>query len=134
MHWLQLRDHYPSPLLHMAASMVLLMVPYVSIVPAFMRSMLGRETHWMDVSFGRKYLHIICSTCYKGSMGDNMATTATNVSIYEGGHRIEWTPYDGDFQLIIYGMVWASLICSVGGGIFGDLALILPGEGNIIAA
>ena len=30
-------------------------------------------------------------------------------------------------------MVWASLICSIGGEIFGDLVPILPLEGNLIA-
>ena len=63
-----------------------------------------------------------------------MATVAAHFSLYEEGHRIGWTSYDGDFQLIIYGMVWATLICSIGGEIFGDLILILPFEGKLIAA
>ena len=47
---------------------------------------------------------------------------------------IEEMPYDDDFQLIIYGDTWASLIYNVGGEIFGGLVLILPLEGKIIAA
>ena len=43
-------------------------------------------------------------------------------------------PYDDDFQLITYEENWASLICSIGGEIFGDLDFILPLEGKIIAA
>jgi len=43
-------------------------------------------------------------------------------------------PYHDDFQLIIYGDVWASMICSIGGEIFGDLVLIFPLEGKLIEA
>ena len=47
---------------------------------------------------------------------------------------IVWIPYDDEFQLITYEMIWASLICSVGGEILGDLDFILPLEGNTIVA
>ena len=45
LHWLHLRDHFPSPLLHMAANMILLMVPLVDIAKYFLGSMIGGETH-----------------------------------------------------------------------------------------
>ena len=45
-----------------------------------------------------------------------------------------WIPYDDEFQLITYEMIWANLICSIGGEVLGDLDFILPLEGNIIAA
>ena len=43
-------------------------------------------------------------------------------------------PYDDDFQLNIYGDIWASMICSIEGEILGDIVLILSLEGNLIAA
>ena len=47
---------------------------------------------------------------------------------------MEDIPYHDDFQLIIYEDIWASMICNIGGEIFGDLVLILPIEDNLIAA
>ena len=64
MHWLQLRDHCPSPLLHMTASRVLIMVPYVDVFFILVGSMIGGMPHWLDVSLGGEISHIICITCY----------------------------------------------------------------------
>ena len=47
---------------------------------------------------------------------------------------IGWIPYDDEFQLITYEMIWTSMIHSVGGEIFGGLIFILPLEGNYFAA
>ena len=91
LRWLHLRDHCPYHLLHMAASMILSLALYDAIISIFMRSMVGREAHWMDVSLGRENLHIFCSTCSKGSVGDDMVTTTKHFSLYEVSHRIEWT-------------------------------------------
>ena len=91
--WLHLRDHCPSPLLHMETSMVLIMVPYVSFVLISIRSMIGGETHWVDVSFGEEDSHIFCITCSKGSMGDDMATATKHLSLYEVGHEIDWSTW-----------------------------------------
>ena len=63
-----------------------------------------------------------------------MVTLTTNLSLYEVSHIMNVMPYDDDFQLIIYGETWASLIYSVGEEIFGGLVLILPLEGKLIAA
>ena len=43
-------------------------------------------------------------------------------------------PYDDEIQLITYEMIWASLFCSVGGEVLGDLDFIMPLEGNTIVA
>ena len=94
--------------------------------------MLGRETHGVNVSFEGGIPHIFCTTCYKGNMGHDMVTLKTHLSLYEVSHMMEMMPYDDDFQLIIYGDIWASMICSVGKEIFGDLVLIFPPEGNIM--
>ena len=62
-----------------------------------------------------------------------MATTVKHLLLYEVGHGIDRMPYDGDFQLIIYGIVWASMVHNVGEEILGDPVFILPLEGNLIA-
>ena len=89
---------------------------------------------WVDVPFGGGDLHTFCSTCSKGSMEGDMVLPAKQLHMYEVNHMTDWMPYDDDFQLITYEMIWASLICSVGGEILGDLDFILPLEGNLIAA
>ena len=86
LRWLHLRDHCPSPLLHMAAIMILLMVPLVDIAIDFLGSMIGGETHWVNVSLEGENSHTLCTTCYKGSMGDGMATTATPLFPYKVSH------------------------------------------------
>ena len=91
-------------------------------------------THWVDVPFGRRNLHCFCSSCSKGSMGDDMVTKFSHLFFHEVNHMTIWIPYDDEFQLITYEMIWASLICSVGGEVLGDLDFILPLEGNIIVA
>ena len=45
MRWLHMRDHYPSPLLHMEASMISIMIPYAEDVLIFVGNMIGGETH-----------------------------------------------------------------------------------------
>ena len=92
------------------------------------------ETHWVDVPFGREDLHSFCSTCSKGSMEDDMVTMFSHFLFHEVSHMIFWIPYDDEFQLITYEMIWANLICSVRGEVLGDLDFILPLEGNIVAA
>lgn len=94
----------------------------------------GGETHWEDVFFGGEDLHIFCSTCSKGSMGEDMVTMKLCLFLHEVNHMIGWIPYDDDFQLITYEMIWASLIYSADGEILGGLNFILPHEGNTIAA
>ena len=92
------------------------------------------ETHRGDVSFGEEYLHTFCSTCSKGSMEEDMVTMTRYLFLHEVNHMIYWIPYDDDFQLITYEMIWANLIYKVGGEILGDLDFIFPLEGNTIAA
>ena len=63
-----------------------------------------------------------------------MATRETHLFPYEVSHMIDDMPYVDDFQLIIFGDTWASMICSVGGEILGDLVFILRLEGKCFAA
>ena len=114
--------------------MILLMVPLIDIARDFLGSMIGRETHWVNVSFEGEIPHTFCTTCSKGNMGNYMVTLTTHLSPYEVSHMMEEMPYDDEFQLIIYGNTWASLICGVGGEIFGCLFLVLPLEGKLITA
>lgn len=90
------------------------------------------ETHWVDVPFGREKLHSFCSTCSKGSMGDDMVTMFSQFVFHEVNHMMVWIPYDYEFQITTYEMILASLNCSVRGEIPGDLDFIFPIEGNII--
>ena len=95
---------------------------------------MGGETHWVIMSVEGENSHTLCTTCSKGSMGDGMATIAAHLFPYEVIHMMNMMPYDDDFQLITYEMIWASLIHNVGGEAFGGLVFILPLEGNFIAA
>ena len=96
--------------------------------------MLGGETYGVVVSFEEGIPHTFCTTCSKGNMRYDMVTLTTQLSFYEVSHMMDEMPYVDDFQLIIYGDMWANMICSVGGEIFGGLVLILPLEGKIIPA
>ena len=99
-----------------------------------MRNMLGRETHWVNVSFEGGIPHTFFTTCSKGSMGHGMVTLTTHFSLYEVSHMIDDMPYVDHFQLIIYGDTWANMICIVGGQILGGLVFIFPHEGKYFAA
>ena len=92
------------------------------------------KEHWVDVPFGIEDLHTFCSTYSKRSMVDDMATMVQHWFFLEVSLETVWMPYDDDFQLITYEVIWASIFHNVGEEIFGDLVFILPMEGNIIAA
>ena len=118
MAWVSLEDHYVSAIYQQQPHM------YHE----------EGETHWEDVSFGGEDIHTFCSTCSKGSMEDDMVTMMRKLFFHEVNHMIDGMPYDDDFQLITYEMIWASLSYSVGGDILRDIDFILPLEGNTISA
>ena len=96
--------------------------------------MIGREIHELGVSFGGEDSHTFCIACSNGSMRGDMATTTKKLfPFFEVGHAIYRISYGDNFLSITYGMIWASLIHSVGEEIFGDLVFILPLEGNYFA-
>ena len=127
--------YFPAPheTFNIPLILMLIMISFVDIDIIFMGSMIGRETHGLDVSFWEEDSHIFCFACSNGSMGGDMATTVKHVFPFEVGHVIDGMPYGDDFLSITYGMIWASLIHSVGQEIFGDLVFIFPLEGKIIA-
>ena len=130
-----MRDHSPTYLLHMAAPMMLILAHY-DVIPILMRSMVGRETHLLDVSLeGDESLSSFYSACSEGSMMDMLATISGQLHFYEVSHVIGRIPRDDEYELlsITDEMMWAILICNVGGEIFGDLNIILPLEGNTLA-
>ena len=88
--WFHLRDHCPSPLLHMAASMTLIMIPYAEIFLIFVWNMDGGKTHWLDVSLGKGISQTFCTTCFKGGMGCYMATMVDHLFLCEVSHMIVW--------------------------------------------
>ena len=118
MDWISLEDHYVSAIYQQQPHM------YHK----------GGEAHWKDVTFGGEDPHNFCSTCSKGSMEEDMVTMTKCLFLHEVNHMIGWIPYDDDFQLITYEMIWASWIYNAKGEILGDLNFILPLEGNTIAA
>ena len=77
----------------MVAIMVLIMVPYVVVVLVFIGSMIGGMAHWLVVSLGEEISHIVCITCSKWSIGDDMATKKKHLSLYEVGHEIDWSTW-----------------------------------------
>ena len=87
LHWLHMRRHIPSPLSYMVDSMILIMIPHAEDV-LILGNMVGGETHLWNVSLGKGVSHILCTTCYRGSMGDHMATIAHYLSLYDVDHMI----------------------------------------------
>ena len=48
----------------------------------------------MDVSLGEEISHTLCTTCFKGSMGKDMATIVDLLFLYEVGHMAVWNTWD----------------------------------------
>ena len=92
----------------MAASMTLIMIPYVDDVPIFFGNMIGERAHWLDVSIGNEISHTFYASCFKGSMGDDMATTVDHLFLCEVGHMIVWStwimPLMSIWEEIFYGL------------------------------
>ena len=82
-----MRDHCPSTLLHMEASMTLIMIPYVDDVLIIVGDMTGGMTHWLDVSVGNETSHI--SSCFRRSMGHYIATKLYHLFPYQMSHMID---------------------------------------------
>ena len=76
--------------------------------------MIIRETHGLDVSLRGENSHIFC-TCSNGSMGRDMATTATCLFSFEVGHEIYMHPLYNhgqvyDHVLIAHSTIYYSLV------------------------
>ena len=74
-----------------------------------------RVTHEMDVSLSGENSHIFCTTCSNGSMGGDMATTATCLFSFEVGHEIYMHPLYNhgqvyDHVLIAHSTIYYSLV------------------------
>ena len=110
------------------------MVLYVAVVFVFFMSVIGGMTHCLDVSLGGEISHIIRIACSNGSMRAHVATTTKKLFPFEVSHMIDWIPYDGDFQLITYEVIWDNMFHNAGDEILGGLVFILPLEGEFIAA
>ena len=111
------------------------MISFADMDLIFIGNMIGRETHELGVSFGGEDSHTFCIACSNGSMRGDMAIIAKHLFPFvEMDHIIVGMPYGDVFLFITYGLIWASLISSVGGENFEDLVFILPLEGNYFAA
>ena len=71
----------------MAASMILIMVPYVDDVLIIVGHMIGGKTHGLDVSIGNETSHT--SSCFRKSMGHYMAATLSHLFPYEVIHMVD---------------------------------------------
>ena len=94
MRWLHMRKHLPSPLSYMAASMILIMIPYVENVLT-LGNMVGGEAHWWDVSLVEGVPHSFFTACFNGRMRYYMATMVYHLSPCEVGHM-----FVGDMPLL----------------------------------
>ena len=72
----------------MAASMFLIMIPYVGNVLT-LGNMVGGVAHWWDVSLGKGVSHSSCTTCFNGSMRYYMVTMIDHLE-----HEILYGHYD----------------------------------------
>ena len=88
-----MRDHCPSPLLYMAAIMILLMIPHAEDVLIFLGGMVGGEAHLLDMSLGEESPYFFCTTCPKGSMRNYMATIAYHLFLYDVDYRFGWSTW-----------------------------------------
>ena len=68
-----------------------------------MGSMIMRKAHELDVSLSRENSHIFYTTCSNGSMGGDMATTATCLFSSGVGHEIDIHPLYNHGQ--VFGLV-----------------------------
>ena len=103
-----MRDHCPSPLLYMEASMVLLMIPHAEDVLIFVGGMVRGETHLLGVSLGEGSPHFFYTTCSKGSMRNYMATIAYYLFLYDVDHMFCWStwgmPLMRNWEDLFYGL------------------------------
>ena len=56
--------------------LLLIMISFADMDLICIGIMIGRETHELDVSFGKDDSHTFCIACSNGSMRGDMATTA----------------------------------------------------------
>ena len=84
-----------------------------------------REAHELDVSLSGKNSHIFYTTCFNGSLGGDMATTATCFFSFEVGHEIGINPLYShgkvlDHVLLLHSSIYYPLVDVM------DLAHCLP--------
>ena len=80
--------------------LLLIMTSFSDMDQIFMRSMIMREIHELDVSLRGENSHNFCTTCSNGSMGGEMATTATYLFSFEVDHGIDIHPLYNHGQVL----------------------------------
>ena len=78
--------------------------------------------------------HIFYSTCSNGNMGKIVATIAKHLFLLEVSHVCDGVPHGDTLLSIKYEEFLAYWFYSVGGRNFVDLILMMPLEGNVLAA
>ena len=97
-------------------------------------SMIEKETHEMSVSFWEGDSHIFYSTCSNGNMGKIVATIAKHLFLLEVSHVCDGVPHGDTLLSITFEAFWDDWVYSVGGRNFTGLILMMPLEGNVLAA
>ena len=80
----------------MAASMTLIVIPYVDDVLIIVGDMIGGMTHWLDVSIGNETSHTY--SCFRRIMGHYMAATIYHLFPYEVSHKIDLSLWEKPFM------------------------------------
>ena len=93
-----MREHIPSYLSHMAASILLVMIPQVEYVLIFVGGIVGGKAHLLNVPLGEGVPHSYCIACFHGSMRFGMATMMNHLSLCKVSHMLV-----GDMPLICIG-------------------------------
>ena len=96
--WLHMREHIPSYLSQMAASMLLIIIPQAKYVLIFVGGIVGGKAHLLNVPLGEGVPHSFCIACFHGSMRLCMATMIDHLSLCKVSHM-----FVGDMPLICIG-------------------------------
>ena len=84
---MHIREHLPSHLPYMAASMILILIPYDGNV-LILWNMVGGEAHLLDVSLGEEAPHSFFTIFLHGSMRNCMVTMVDQLLLYGVSHML----------------------------------------------
>ena len=68
-------DYDPPPLLHMAAYIYLVLIPYIDDVLILIVVMIGGRMGGLNMPFGREILHVSYTSCFRENIGQTIIAT-----------------------------------------------------------
>ena len=86
MNWFHIWDYDPPPLLHMAAYVSLVLIPYIDDVFILIIGMNEGRMQGLNMPFGRDILHVSYSSCFMEKIGQTMIATLDLFLPYEMSH------------------------------------------------